>query len=330
MEWKWNYGQSVLVLPASVLSADATPEQLRVLLWLASDASLAGKPAQLAKLADTDKASVAEILDYWKALGVLTADGDGESTNRRSPEKPAEKTVKKPQPEDAKKPLLRADELPVYNAAELANMMERRASLRILLDACQNIFGKMFNPHEINILFGMVDYLKLDEEYILILLAHCKRLEIKSFRQVERYAISLIDKGITSPGELEACLQEMEAAHQLEGKIRQMFGLKSRALTAKEKNAIEKWASYGYGEEIIRMAFETTVNATGNASIPYANSILERWHSEGLKTAEEIERRREAERQEKEGKSTLGTSFQVNDFFEAALQKSFRNNQDPQ
>ena len=205
-------------------------------------------------------------------------------------------------------------------------MMEKRASLRILLDACQNIFGKMFNPHEINILFGMVDYLKLEDEYILILLAHCKRLEIKSFRQVERYAISLIDKGITTADALDACLQEMEAVHQIEGVIRQMFGLKSRALTAKERSAIEKWVSYGYGEDVIRRAYEITVNSTGNASIPYANSILVRWHSEGLKTLEEIDRQQAEERAEKEGKTTFGNSFQTDDFFKAALEKSFRNN----
>ena len=58
MDLKWNYGQSVLVLPASVLTADATAEQLRVLLWLAEDASLSGKPTQLAKLADVDKNSL--------------------------------------------------------------------------------------------------------------------------------------------------------------------------------------------------------------------------------------------------------------------------------
>ena len=51
MEWKWNYGQGVLVLPSTVPEADATPEQLRVLLWLASDPTLFAKPAQLARLA---------------------------------------------------------------------------------------------------------------------------------------------------------------------------------------------------------------------------------------------------------------------------------------
>ena len=329
MELKWNYGQSVLVLPASVLSADATPEQLRVLLWLASDPSLCGKPAQLAKLADTNRADLYEILDYWKSCGVLT---DGSEPPTEAPAKTVKKRTAEPLEKSVpKKPLQRADELPVYNTEELADMMEKRASLRILLDACQNIFGKMFNPHEINILFGMVDYLKLDEEYILILLAHCKRLEIKSFRQVERYAISLIDKGITTADALETCVQEMEAAHQLENEIRRMFGLKSRALTGKEKNAIEKWASYGYGAEIIQKAYEITVNSTGNASIPYANSILERWHSEGLKTAEEIDRKLAVERQEKEnGKITLGNSFQIDDFFEAALQKSFRKDPNDQ
>ena len=326
MNWKWNYGQSVLVLPASVLSSDATAEQLRVLLWLADDPSLSEKPAQLAKLADTDRASVTEILNYWKSCGVLTSDGE------EPPVKPTAKKEGSPTkaPTAVKKPLQRADELPVYNTEELSDMMEKRASLRMLLDASQNIFGKMFNPHEINILFGMVDFLKLDEEYILILLAHCKRMEFRSFRQVERYAISLMDRGIATADTLEACLQEMEAAHQLEGAVRQMFGLKNRALTSKEKTAIEKWVSYGYGEEIIRRAYEITVNSTGNAPIPYANSILERWHTEGLKTVDEIDRKLEQERAEKEGKAALGSSFQINDFFEAALQKSLRSNQDPQ
>lgn len=321
MNLKWNYGQGVLVLPSSVLSADASPEQLRVLLWLASDPSLSGKTTQLAKLADTDHATVQASLDFWKNVGVLTSEAEDDppaTTKKATP--PTKKAEAAP-----KKPLQRADELPVYNTEELSDMMEKRSSLRLLLDASQNIFGKMFNPHEINILFGMVDYLKLDEEYILILLAHCKRMEFRSFRQVERHAISLIDRGISTADALEACLHDMEAAHQLEGKVRNMFGLKSRSLTSKEKTAIEKWVSYGYDEEIVRRAYEITINSTGNASIPYANSILERWNSEGLKTAEAIDRRLEQERMEKEGKTTLGNSFHIDDFFEAALQKSFRN-----
>ena len=73
---KLNFGQEVLVLPASVLSHldAATPEQLRVLLWLASDLSLAAKHKQLAKLAGCDATAARAAVDFWCACGLL---GDG-------------------------------------------------------------------------------------------------------------------------------------------------------------------------------------------------------------------------------------------------------------
>ena len=330
MGWKWNYGDRVLVLPAAALAADPTPEQLKLLLWLASDASLADKPIQLAKLADCKPEDVRQAMAFWSACGVLSGESDepaGVAEWKKTPaRKPAENAPKQAVPVSAevKTPLQRADELPTYTTAELADMMEKRSSLRVLADESQQIFGKIFNMHELNILFGLVDYLKLDEEYILLLLAHCKRMEIKSMRYVEKYAISLMDQGIETAAALEERVQTLEEMHTLEGKIRAMFGLKSRALTTKEKKLIEGWLGFGYGEDVIRLAYEITVNSIEKPSLAYANSILERWNAEGLKTAEEITRRIQAEREAKEGRTTLGNSFDTDDFFEAALQRSMR------
>jgi DNA replication protein DnaD len=59
------------------------------------------------------------------------------------------------------------------------------------------------------------------------------------------------------------------------------------------------------------------VNATGKASIPYASKILERWHSEGLKTPAEVESAEEKQSaQESE-------NFETNEFFAAALRRSY-------
>ena len=352
MNWKWNYGESVLVLPGAALSADATGEQLRVLLWLAGDASLADKPTQLAKLAGCRREDLAGILAFWQESGVMEAvQPEGRSDSLPAAKKkgrgaaPVSATAAGASPQApgsaAATPgageaasagasgganvtrLRRADELPTYSSGELADMMEKRESLRLLIDEAQNIFGKMFNLHEVNILVGLVDYLQLDGEYILVLLAHCRRMELKSLRAVERYAISLIDQGIGTAPALEARVQELEAAHTLEGKVRSMFGLKSRALTSKEKKFIAAWIGFGYGEEVIRRAYEITVNATGEPSLSYANAILERWHADGLATPEEIDRRLQAEREAKTGKTTLGNSFDTDDFFEAALKRSF-------
>ena len=334
MEWKWNYGQGVLVLPSTVPEADATPEQLRVLLWLASDPTLFAKPAQLARLAGADREEIGEILDFWQSVGVLSNGKEAQESKKAQrkptkPAKPATDTKKTTSATEAKpaaeaKPafLARADELPNYSTAELSDLLEKSQSLRMLVNEAQNIWGKVFNPYEAQLLVGLSDYLRLDDEYILLLLAHSKRIGKKSLREVERYALRLVDDGVTDAAALEEFVKRTEARRTLQGKIRAMFGLGSRSFTAKENTMLDNWISYGYGEDIIRRAYEITVGAINEPSLPYANSILERWHSEGLDTAAQIDAKLDAER-EKKGQAVMTGSFDTDDFFEAALKRSF-------
>ncbi len=317
---KLNFGQEVLVLPASVLSHldAATPEQLRVLLWLASDLSLTTKHKQLAKLAGCDAATAREAVDFWCACGLL---GDAAQSAI-----PAMASVSVDAP--VKKKLQRADELPNYTSGELAELLEARASVRVLIDEAQRILGKMFNPNDVNIMVGMLDYLGMNEECILLLLAHCKKIGKSNLRAIEKYAYSMVDKGINDAEAMEEEICRVEAMHTFEGEVRALFGMKSRALTSKESKMLAGWLSFGYDINIVRMAYEITVNATGEASLPYTNAILEKWNANAWKTAAEIEAGMNAEREKREGvannKKELGNSFDTDDFFEAALQRGFR------
>lgn len=325
MEWKWNYGQGVLVLPSAILETDATDDQLRVLLWLASDPTLFTKSAQLSRLAGAEREEIADILDFWQSVGVLSS-GKEPQECKKAPKKPTDKPAKpigtKPAAEVKQVILARADELPNYSTKELAALLENSQSLRMLINEAQNIWGKIFNTYEAQLLAGLSDYLQLDNEYILLLLAHCKRVGKKSLRQVERYALRLADDGITDAAALEAFVKKAEARHTLQGRIRAMFGLGSRSFTAKENAMLDNWTAYGYGEDIIRRAYEITVGAINEPSLPYANSILERWHGEGLDTAAQIDARLDTER-EKKGQAVMTGSFDTDDFFEAALKRSY-------
>ena len=317
---KLNFGQEVLVLPASVLSHldGATSEQLRVLLWLASDLSLASKHKQLAKLAGCDAATARQAISFWCACGLLGEVGDAAIPTMASAS--AEVPVQKK--------LQRADELPNYTSTELADLLEARASVRILIDEAQRILGKMFNPNDVNIMVGMLDYLGMSEECILLLLAHCKKIGKSNLRAIEKYAYTLIDKGIHDVESMEAEICTAEAMHTFEGEVRSLFGMKSRALTSKESRMLSAWLSFGYDINIVRMAYEITVNATGEPSVAYTNAILEKWNANAWKTEAEIQAGMDAEREKREGnsigKKELGNSFDTDDFFEAALQRGFR------
>ena len=315
---KLNFKQEVLVLPASVLSHldTATPEQLRTLLWLASDLSLVSKHKQLAKLAGCDAATAREAVAFWCSCGLLGEAGESV---------PAMATASVDV--SAKKKLQRADELPNYTSTELAELLEARASVRVLIDEAQRILGKMFNPNEVNIMVGMLDYLGMNEECILLLLAHCKKIGKSNLRAIEKYAYSLVDKGINDVETMESEICTLEAMYTFEGEVRALFGMKSRALTSKESKMLAAWVSFGYDISIVHMAYEITVNATGEASLPYTNAILEKWNANGWKTVPEIEAGMTAEREKREGntnKKELGNSFDTDDFFEAALQRGFR------
>ncbi len=315
----FQFGTGVLNLPQAVLShPEADAVQLRVLLWLASDLTLSQKPAQLAKLADTTQTAAKQAISFWRSCGVL-GEGEGEAT-------PAMAEVV---PVAPKKRLQRADELPTYTSTELAALLESRASVRTLVDEAQQLLGKLFNISEVNILVGMLDYLGMSEECVLMLLAHCRNIGKTNLRSIEKTAYQFVDRGITDASAMEEEIRTLETLHSFEGEARGLFGMKSRALTSRESKMLRAWVSFGYDIEIVRLAYEMTVHATGEASFPYANSILERWNAEGLRTLEQIEQAEEKQKQKKAASkndtagNVLGHSFDTDDFLAAALRRSF-------
>ena len=320
MTYRWNYGSGVLNLPAAALDAGASAEQLQILLLLAKSGDATAE--SLAKYAHCSVKKAEEALSFWRDAGILVLEQEA-----KAEQKPEEKVPNAQKPEQQEKKLARADEIPTYSVSELNEMMDRRQSLRAMVNEAQQILGKMFNTYEINVLLGMVDYLELDEDYVLLLLAHCARIEKKGMRSIERYAISLIDRGITTASALEEQVQIIETQHTLEGKVRSIFGMKSRSLTEKEQKMIGTWVGFGYGEDVIRRAYEITVDTIQKPSMQYTTAILDRWHAEGLKTLAEIDRKIEAERAAKGAERTTDSDFKTFDAdaaFEAALKRSFK------
>jgi DnaD/phage-associated family protein len=262
-----------------------------------------------------DISEIMSALDFWQTRGVLTI-SDAVQT-----EKVEAKTVDK-EKRIPKKVLQKTDEAPRYNTEELSVILEKRSDVSHLIDECQQIVGKMFNTHEINILLGLVDYFALGWDYVLELLEYCAKIGKHSIHYVEKTAIAFMNDDINTVDALKEKIAELEIIYSNENIVRRLFGMKARALTAKEKKCIGNWfGKFGYGEDIITKAYEMTVAAINEPSVAYANAILERWFSEGFKTVEEIDK---AAAEKAESSSPEEGSFDTDDFFEAALQRSYK------
>lgn len=330
MKYKINYGNGVGVFPKSVFDviARAGSVELKVLLGVCSlEGSVDIK--KLSKLISCPESDVKDAISFWRGAGIIEVlDGEAktefevENTAQVTALKRSEKmspTVEEKGGEQEKK-LKKSNELPRYTSEELAVILESREDIVSLINESQNIIGKVFNLKEISVIIGLIDYLGLDSEYILILLTYCVSIDKKSLHYIESTAFSLYDAGVTEPAQLTEEIRRRELAASSEGQIRKIFGIGTRAFTSKEKKFIYSWLNdMRYTVEIITRAYEVSANATGKASFPYTNAVLERWNSENLRTLEEIEA---ADKKNQESAANDGSSFDTDDFFAAAVRRS--------
>ena len=68
----------------------------------------------------------------------------------------------------------------------------------------------------------------------------------------------------------------------------QLLQIRGRSLTAAEERYAQSWLDMGFQEECFSMAYERTCLNTGGLNWAYMNKILQRWHQQGLHTAEAV------------------------------------------
>ncbi|MBQ2810155.1 MAG: DnaD domain protein [Clostridia bacterium] len=302
MKIQIKYSGKILNLPASVadFAPDASREELVVIIGLFSCVEYHDAFEKYIELF-SEKLGIGverikKALLFWAEKGVISIDGMIDEVSISS----ASQTV------------------PTYTGAQIAKFVEKNEDIRSLFLACQAIMGKEFNAHDHNNIIYLKDYYRFTNEYIMLFLACCVEIGKTNWAYIRKLAGSLYDEGIDTYTELEAHFENRRNKESLEYKIRELFGIGKRELSKNEKEKIERWLSLELEIELIRLAYGITVDKTGKPSLAYCAKIIENWLSCGVRSASEAEKF-EAE---KVGRAS-GSSFDTNDFFEAALRRSY-------
>lgn len=266
----------------------------------------------IATLSGVDSQKVRDAMQFWRGAGLISLDSSGESIQKEE------------------KNTLQKDDIPHYSGQEIADLYEKNKEIPLLVEECQRIAGKIFNPHEINKIVSLYDYLGLSASYILTVFAYCAQKGKTTVHYIEKTAFNLYNEGVDSDEALEEYMQNKQRYDGVEGVIRRLFGLGKRALGVKENAIVKNLADvWKFGEDIIEHAYEATVNGTFTPSIPYMGKILENWYNAGYTTLEEIKNAeleyRRSKNTQNEPEKNEADSFDTDDFFEAALRRSYEN-----
>jgi len=319
---KIEYGDSVFALPKDSLTeavSFAGAVELKILILAAADdtlrADLENAKSSICQRLDITGSAFDKAIKFWASKGVLSIhDITGE----------ASVSADACAASSAPKKTLQTNSLPAYTEEQAADIIESHTEIAGIIDACQQIAEKMFTPNEVQSIIGMYDYLGLtDAGYIETLYLYCKSLGKVSPRYVEKVAIGLHDSGITTTTELNEHIKLREMCDDMMSRIRLLIGAGDRALTAKEKRQFEVWCTdWKLDMEVITKAYEVTVDNIGEYKLPYMSKVLENWHGEGLDTVDAVEKSLEAYKKNKS--DTIGSDFNEDEYFEAALARSAR------
>lgn len=313
------FGSDVIVLPKLpvVTSIERAGEsELKALLYIMSDENLRNSPDKLAEKPGFDKSKAESALAFWRGAGAFSSGTVSSAAEDEHVQKPRQIT-------EQKAPSVRSDK-PQYTGIEIEEMLHKKSGLKDLLSECQRILGKVFNPVEVNKFAALSDYLRLENDHILLLCQYCVQKGKSSVHYIEKTAYDLYDEGIDTAAKFDSYMKRREEYEKDVSKVRTLFGLGERALTPRENDMIKDWfINWEFSFEMISRAYELTVNNTDKASLPYTNKILNNWHDSGIKTPEDAETSSNSFKAKKEADKNAQSSFDTDEFFELALKRSY-------
>ncbi len=316
-----NYGSRVLTLPYEATLGTmngANADQLRVLIYICANDMFREDPVKYIARAISDLHMTGEDIEaavkYWRDAKVVLDDA------------PKLEFI----PEKKKKSgKLLMSYTPEYKSGETAGVIETDEVLRVLINDLGQMFGRLLLSNEIQCLVSVYNYLQLTPDFVLELGRYCTEIDKRSVAYLSRMATSLFDEDIVTKDALVVYLQDMRAKNDLTSKIRKLFGIGTRALTSKEKKIITLWfEQYKIPYELIEYAYELTVDAIKEPSLDYCNGIIKKWVESGIKTLDGAkdaqQQHRDAQTKPPKKKGDGNDSFDVDEFMELALQRSYK------
>lgn len=321
-----EYRVNLTRLPSSEAFCDASRDELRVLLALAS---LRGEPTDresLAEICQVSEARVGAALALWQESGIVEVEKEGATV------------IMDPWTASADRPII------AESKSELAESIRDSGTSDMINECTAMMGGVTLSTRNIASLTRLVTEEGLTPEYILTLASHMlpsttDGARLTTFKLCKR-ANELIAMGIDSLSELERYIAESESQAEYEREICRIVGRKSTKLSKNERALYSRWVKdFGFGLDIIEEAFEICNAITHSYTQKYMDSILESWFNAGLRTLEECREYTEKHREQLPSTKRAGgsgkkpqetdtpkyTVFDAEDVLMSALARSYGN-----
>lgn len=293
----WSCSDGAFAVPDSAVDNIklASGKAAKVLFYImryktAATENAADIAAQLDKNMTAE--DVEDSLSFWEQVGVICPSGTAAAPLAKVT---APVEIARPKtPTPAAKPQISSEKaveraVKMLSSAEIAEKVKNSQNIAFLLSGAETILGKPLNNTEQRTLIWLCEYYSMGSDILLMLIEFCKSIGKTNIGYIERIAVSWYEREINTHERADAEIKRMQIYTSLEGRIKSRLEL-NRALTPKEKEIVSDWAGSGVTIELIELAYERTVQATGKAAFPYMKKIIENWLANNIRTPADAEK----------------------------------------
>ncbi len=302
MEYKINSGIWGSMFGVPCIIADnllkfADGNNLKVLLYLLRNSGTAVKTEEISANTGVPEQQIEEAVIFWEQFNIFSLE---DSVNQAKPvnnimtappqSAPAAKTAAEEKKntsavEVSVKTVPHIEKRTSYNPTQISDIQKSNPDIAELFQMMQGI---MINPNHVmqNVLIWIYEYLGLKVEVIMTIITYCKDIDRINANYIEKIAINWAENEIDTLDRANAEVDRLMETRTFTGRIMKMFEMKRKPTTSQQE-FIDEWRRVGYSMELIKYAYEITVENTGNLSFPYINKILLNWNENGIKTIDE-------------------------------------------
>lgn len=260
-------------------SANAAYVMVYLYVMFLASTNKTAKTDEIAKKLGLIESDVINAIKYWNDKGIFSGTGDTIIIKKSVDEEIS--------PETAKKPI-----------EEISNIMTSDSALADLCAIAQEILGKTLANNDLETLYWFYDQLGFSPEVITMLLEYCVSMNKRNMKYIEKVAITWHENNITTMDEAQAYITGSVKNDEFISSLRNLFGINDRNLSKTENLYLKSWRDeLKMSADMVGLAYEYCIIATGKLSFPYINTILKRWAEQGIKTIPEAEKDHESYKQ---------------------------------
>ena len=294
MEFKVNCGIWGAMFGVPSIVADnflklASGNQIKVLLYLLRCSGKMCSTEEISANTGVSAEETEEAVIFWQQANVLSPQTNISAAPVKSimpqqteitPVQPVQQPVN-----SSAEPM--PDHKTNLSGSEIASIMDNSQDIRELFKIAESILGALKNS-QMNSMIWMYDHLGLKKEVIITLISYCASIEKINTAYMEKIASVWAENDINTINAAQDEIQRMTASKEYSAKIAKLFQMQSRP-TTKQNEFIQQWKNADISLELIKLAYEKTMEQINKLNFNYINKILLSWQSSGFKTVQDVQ-----------------------------------------